>query len=358
MVGVTLEHVCKTFGATVAVDDVSLDVEKGELFFLLGPSGSGKTTLLRIIAGFTQPDSGRVFFDDRDVTELPPNERNTGMVFQSYALWPHMTVAQNVAYGLEVRRLPRTERDRRVVEALEMVRMASLVGRSPNQLSGGEQQRVALARALVIGPDCVLLDEPLSNLDAQLRLEMREEISRIHRTTGVTMIYVTHDQKEALSLATRIAVLSVARVEQIGPPREVYHRPVNRFVASFMGETNFLEGTVSGRDGDRLTVQARTCPVTAGVFPQDVAPEMAVTCSVRPEAIQVGVTHPPSGFNRCQARLVARTFLGEAERLDFQFEDGTGLLVWHSNPGLRTVPELDEVVPLAFDPTDVVVLSD
>jgi iron(III) transport system ATP-binding protein len=359
VVGVTLEHIRKSFGTTVAVDDVSLDVERGELFFLLGPSGSGKTTLLRVIAGFAQPEEGRVFFDNRDVTDLPPNERNTGMVFQSYALWPHMTVAQNVAYGLEVRGTAKQERDRCVMAALEIVRMGPLAGRSPNQLSGGQQQRVALARALVIEPDCVLLDEPLSNLDAKLRLEMREEISRIHRTTGMTMIYVTHDQKEALSLAGRIAVLGeTARVEQIGTPRGVYHRPVNRFVAGFMGEVNFLEGTVSGREGNCLTVQTDTCPVTASVFPEDVAPRSKVTCAVRPEAIEVNTRPVPARLNQCRARLVQRTFLGETEHLSLKLENDAVLLVSRPNPGLDSVLELDEVVDLTFDPTDVVVFVD
>ncbi|HRU06852.1 MAG TPA: ABC transporter ATP-binding protein, partial [Candidatus Brocadiia bacterium] len=234
MVSVNLQSVTKRFDRVTAVNGVTLQVERGELFFLLGPSGCGKTTLLRIIAGFCDATQGQVLFDDRDVTSLPAHKRNTGMVFQNYALWPHMTVEENVAYGLDVRKTPAAERKRRVAEALDMVRMAEYASRRPTQLSGGQQQRVALARAIVIQPDVLLLDEPLSNLDAKLRNEMRDEIRRVHRQTGLTAIYVTHDQKEALSLAGRMAVLRDGRVEQSGPPREVYDRPANAFVAQFI----------------------------------------------------------------------------------------------------------------------------
>ncbi len=231
-------------GITKAVDNVSLEIETGELFFLLGPSGCGKTTLLRMIAGFIDPTHGTILFGDRDVTHLPPNKRNTGMVFQSYALWPHMTIEANVAFGLDVRKTPANEAKIRIAEALAAVRMDQYAKRKPNQLSGGQQQRVALARALVIRPDVLLLDEPLSNLDAKLRLELRSEIRRICKESGITTVYVTHDQKEALSMADRVAILRAGKLEQLGPPADLYKRPHSRFVAEFLGETNILEGTV------------------------------------------------------------------------------------------------------------------
>ncbi|MDP1662017.1 MAG: ABC transporter ATP-binding protein, partial [Phycisphaerales bacterium] len=229
-----------------AVDGVSLVVQPGELFFLLGPSGCGKTTLLRMIAGFIDPTGGTIAFTDdkggrRDVTHLPPNKRNTGMVFQSYALWPHMSVFDNVAFGLSVRKIDKAQTRLRVMEALSMVQMESLAQRKPNALSGGQQQRVALARALVIRPDVLLLDEPLSNLDAKLRTELRSEIRRICKQAGITGVYVTHDQKEALSMADRCAVMRSGRIVQIGTPHELYHRPASRFVAEFLGETNFID---------------------------------------------------------------------------------------------------------------------
>ena len=221
---ITIRDLRKVFGKTVAVDQINLDIKAGDLFFLLGPSGCGKTTLLRMIAGFTDPTGGSIRFGDRDVTHTPPNKRNTGMVFQGYALWPHMTVEQNVAFGLGVRKVPTAEKSRRVAEALRAVRMEQYALRKPNELSGGQQQRVALARALVIEPTVLLLDEPLSNLDAKLRLEMRSEIKRICKQAKITGIYVTHDQKEALSMADAVAVLNQGLVVQTGGPRDLYDR--------------------------------------------------------------------------------------------------------------------------------------
>ncbi len=249
MTRVRCVQITKRFGDTVALDAISLDVEPGELFFLLGPSGCGKSTLLRLIAGLLAPTSGRIRFDDRDVTSLGTEQRNAVMCFQSYALWPHLTVRENVRFGLDVRGLGRAEQQRRVDEVLQLVQMAAYAARKPNELSGGQQQRVALARALVVTPDCLLLDEPLSNLDARLRLEMRGEIRRICKDTGVTTIYVTHEQKEALSIADRVAILDRGQIQQIGAPREVYLRPASRFVAGFIGETNLLSARVANRDG-------------------------------------------------------------------------------------------------------------
>jgi iron(III) transport system ATP-binding protein len=320
MVSVTLKSVVKRFDAVVAVDNISLDILRGELFFLLGPSGCGKTTLLRIVAGFWDVDAGQVLFDDRDVTRAPAHRRNTGMVFQNYALWPHLTVAQNVGYGLEIRKTPAAERQRLVGEVLAMVRMAEFGPRRPNQLSGGQQQRVALARALVIQPDVVLLDEPLSNLDAKLRLEMRDEIRRIHQQTGTTTIYVTHDQKEALSLAQRMAVLRNGRIEQVGSPREVYDRPRNRFVAQFIGQANFLEGEVTGSPlRDVYEVRTPFGPLRA-MSEEAFRPGEAVTCSIRPESARLG--RGGLGDNVLAARVTQTTYLGEQEQIHALLQPG------------------------------------
>jgi iron(III) transport system ATP-binding protein len=237
---ITATHLIKSYGPEApVVDDVSFEIRPGEMFFLLGPSGCGKTTVLRMLAGFLQPDGGDILFEKKRMNGVPPQERNTAMVFQNYAIWPHMTVYENVAYGPKARKL--TEVDRRVMDSLRVVRLEELAQRKPAQLSGGQQQRVALARALAVEPDLILLDEPLSNLDARLRLELRGELLRIHRETKTTCLYVTHDQEEALSLADRIAVMNKGKIEQTGTPRQIYENPANEFTARFMGEINVLE---------------------------------------------------------------------------------------------------------------------
>jgi putative spermidine/putrescine transport system ATP-binding protein len=246
MARLELGRLSKHFGPTVAVHDVSLDVRDGEFVVLLGPSGCGKTTTLRMIAGFLAPTSGRVRIGDKDVTTLPPWKRNAGMVFQSYALFPHLTVAENVAFGLEMRKLPQSDIPERVAEALRLVRLEGLAERLPRQLSGGQQQRVALARALVIRPDVLLLDEPLSNLDAKLRETVRVEIRELQRQLGSTTVMVTHDQEEALIMADRLVVMSEGSVRQIGSQRDLYERPADRFVAGFVGRSNLLPGKVVG----------------------------------------------------------------------------------------------------------------
>src|SRR5271156_5615317 len=240
---VTANHLVKSFSRDPAervVDDVSLRIEPGEMFFLLGPSGCGKTTVLRMLAGFLQPDGGDILFDQKRMNDVAPQHRNTAMVFQNYAVWPHLTVYENVAYGPRARKLDGRSIDQRVTNALRVVRLEELARRKPAQLAGGQQQRVALARALAVEPDLILLDEPLSNLDARLRLELREELQRIHRETRTTCLYVTHDQEEALSLADRLAVMNQGRIEQIGTPSEIYEHPVNEFTARFMGEINII----------------------------------------------------------------------------------------------------------------------
>ncbi|MGC9012032.1 ABC transporter ATP-binding protein [Thermogladius sp.] len=291
-VSVTLDDVSKYFGSVVAVDHVSLKIDKGEFFTILGPSGCGKSTTLRIIAGFEVPDSGRVFFDDEDVTFKKPYERETAMVFQNYALWPHMTVFDNVAYGLRVKKkrfnLSEDDIRRLVKQALELVRLEGMEKRYPLQLSGGQQQRVALARALVVSPRILLLDEPLSNLDAKLRIEMREELKRIQRSLKITTVYVTHDQVEALSMSDRIAVMNSGRIMQVGRPDEVYFRPKNLFVAEFLGRSNIFEGDVVGEKGDYVLVRVAELDADIPATPVEKGLKGRVAVVIRPEVIVVG----------------------------------------------------------------------
>ena len=314
MTAIRIEHLSKSYGPTVVVDDVSLAIDTGELFFLLGPSGCGKTTLLRALAGFVVPDRGEVYFDDRRMNAVPPKDRGTGMVFQNYALWPHMTVAQNIAFGLEVRRVSAAERDRRVAEAVSLVRLEGLERSRPTQLSGGQQQRVALARALVIRPAVLLLDEPLSNLDARLRSEMREEIRRIHDETKLTTIYVTHDQKEALSLADRMAVMQRGRVVQVGAPPELYQRPRSQFVASFLGEVNMIEGRVTSANAGHVSVQTDVGILEGIASCDNFKVGSSAICCIRPESIALAA---PSGAgpNRFRAKVDREVFLGEVRHV-------------------------------------------
>ena len=295
---IEVRHVVKRFGAVTALDDVSLSIPAGEMFFLLGPSGCGKTTLLRILAGLETPDSGTVYFNGRDVAELPAHERGAPMVFQNYALWPHLNVRDNVAFGLVERHVPKPETESRTQDVLNRVGLAGLGGRMPGQLSGGQQQRVVLARALVLNPAVILLDEPLSNLDAKLRVEMRFEIEKLRRDTNITFVYVTHDQADALALADRMAVMHAGKVSAMGTPLDLYARPPNVFCADFLGEANFIEGVAKG-----MTVQTNLgnwvwqhdgeiAPVNAG----------AQVCLVRPENIQC-VENAGSGVNAFEADI-------------------------------------------------------
>ena len=315
MLPLRLEHLTKRFGNVTAVDDVSLAVEPGELFFMLGPSGCGKTTILRIVAGFYEPDAGRVFFGDKDVTALPPHRRRCGMVFQNYALWPHMTVLENLTFGLKVQGIEKAERRRQATAMLEVVQMAAYARRRPTQLSGGQQQRVALARALVIQPDLLMLDEPLSNLDAKLRMQMRTEIRRIQRSAGVTSVYVTHDQDEALAMADRLAVIRDGRIEALGNPRDLYLNPPTVWVAGFLGATNLLEGRIRTRDGAAAVVETALGAIRAALAPADLAPGAAVTVSVRPESVRLLAAEGAAPTdNVFPATVLARTFQGETEQ--------------------------------------------
>lgn len=354
MIPVSITDIVKTFGQVRALDQVSVEIEKGELFFLLGPSGCGKTTLLRTIAGFYDPDHGRVLFGDQDVTRLPAQNRNTGMVFQNYALWPHMTVEANVAFGLRVRRIARQERRRRVAEALDTVRMGQYARRKPNQLSGGQQQRVALARALVIRPQCLLLDEPLSNLDAKLRLEMRSEIRRLCKEAGLTGIYVTHDQKEALSIADRMAVMFDGRIGQLGAPRELYQSPRTAAIADFLGETNFVEARVQHAASGECRLDTPLGELHAR-FLTEVPASGPVTLSIRPEAISVrAVDNAP---NRFSARVVDAVYLGDTQQLTLAAQGVTLRAAVVERAGHEPL-QRGAAVTCAVDPPDVVILRD
>lgn len=292
---ISLRGVTKRFGHFTAVDSVTVDVRAGEFFALLGPSGCGKTTLLRMIAGFEVESEGQIFIDSRDVAGTEPNERPVNMVFQSYAVFPHMTVAQNVGYGLRVTGVPRRETARRVAEALALVKLEGFEDRKPDQLSGGQRQRVALARALIKRPKVLLLDEPLSALDAKLREAMRLELVRLQRSVGITFVIVTHDQNEALSMADRIAVMENGRVRQIAPGRDLYENPSCRFVADFIGKVNLLDGRVVGVEGDTVLIEI----ARLGVIPvlQTANPASgAVALAIRPEKIRLSAEEP-SGNN-------------------------------------------------------------
>jgi iron(III) transport system ATP-binding protein len=349
MTAVRLQHVCKQFDSTLASVDIDLTIDAGELFFLLGPSGCGKSTLLRLIAGLHEPSSGKIWFNDRDVTALGTDQRNAVMCFQSYALWPHMTVAQNVAFGLQVRKVPAEQSKARVDEVLKLVQMDAYAQRKPNQLSGGQQQRVALARALAVKPDCLLLDEPLSNLDAALRHEMRSEIRRICKTAGFTTIYVTHDQKEALSVADRIAVLKDGKLLQVGTPSELYHSPKDSFVAGFIGQTNLIAGKIIGDEEDRIIVETSVGRITATSVSR--APEGSAVLSIRPEQIRIGSAEPRNGQNHLTGQVVETTFLGESSEHVLQI--GTQRIRVICTPPLFSPPPL---MNIEFDPRDVIVL--
>jgi iron(III) transport system ATP-binding protein len=312
MVAISIRHLSKSFGPTAVLRDIDLNIEAGEMFFLLGPSGCGKTTLLRHIAGFYQQDHGHILFDARDMSGVPAHQRNTAMMFQSYALWPHLTVAQNVAFGLEERKLPKPDIAQRVQESLDMVQMGALGPRKINQLSGGQQQRVALARSLAVRPDCLLLDEPLSNLDAKLRLEMRGEIRRICKQFGLTAIYVTHDQKEALHLADRMAIMEKGVLSQVGTPRQIYREPHTASVATFIGEANLLPGRF-GVENSRgyWTVQTTHGEYWGRVTDPAWQPQHGeqVQLCIRPESLRI--TERPAPHNNLTGTLTDAIYLGE-----------------------------------------------
>jgi iron(III) transport system ATP-binding protein len=343
------EQVVKIFGATRALNGVTLEIAPGELFFLLGASGCGKSTLLRCIAGLETPNEGRILFGDRDVTQLAPHKREAAMVFQSYALWPHLTVAKNISFGLEERKVPKNEIKRRVAEALEMVKLGGYGERSIDAMSGGQQQRVALARALVVRPKCLLLDEPLSNLDAQLRVEMRREIRRIVKEFGLTAVYVTHDQQEALAMADRMAILAGGVIEQVGCPEDVYRNPRSTYVAGFIGETNLFEGTIEqGYDGFSAGVGDISLP--GRVTEPDWQPQAGtkVKISVRPEALRIAPRGEISG------KVVEKVYLGQC--IQYWLETSFARLqMIELNP--QVIHAVGDMVRLTVAREDVVILA-
>ncbi len=346
---VRLEKIGKRYGELWAARDVDVNIQSGEFYTLLGPSGCGKTTLLRIIAGFLAPDEGTVFFDERAVNDVPPWQRDVGMVFQNYALWPHMTVFENVAFGLRERKIPRSEITKRVAEALARVGLSATEKRRPSQLSGGQQQRVALARTLVVQPRALLLDEPLSNLDAKLRAEMRIELLKIQRDLGITTVYVTHDQEEALALSTRIAVMDAGKVVQEGSPREIYERPRSRFVAEFVGQSNLFFGTIKQSGGGFVEIQ------TGEGFTIKAARNEAktgkITLYIRPEVIAlapVGDASPES--NRLIGKVAASAYQGSSVAYEVDVQ-GRSLRAHVAHP--RNLFQRGDEVAVIFDPKDV-----
>lgn len=343
--GVSVQGVNLSYGTTHVLKDVSLDVQPGEFFAFLGPSGCGKTTLLRLIAGFAAAQTGRVLIGGIDVANLPPWRRNVGMVFQSYALWPHMTVRKNVAFGLEERRVPRAEIDGRVAKALELVGLSALADRRPSQLSGGQQQRVALARTIVVRPKVLLLDEPLSNLDAKLRIQMRRELLDLQRELNLTTIFVTHDQEEANTICDRIAVMNDGMVQQVGTPMEIYDLPANLFIAGFLGTANVLEGSVrgSGLKQSFMISDAIAVPL-AGIDVPPSNPRLVF----RPQNLFLRAegAGPPEGHVPLEGIVTHREFLGSVIRYAV---DVKGQSVQVDAPHQAGEPVLDAATPVILD---------
>jgi spermidine/putrescine ABC transporter ATP-binding subunit len=331
---IAVDSLTKRFGPLAAVSDVSLAIEEGEMFTLLGPSGCGKTTLLRLLAGFYTPDAGEIRFGDSVVNGVPPHERGIGMVFQNYALWPHMTVSENVAYGLKLRKVSSSDRAARVLAVLEKVGLTGLGDRYPGQLSGGQQQRVALARALVLNPKMLLLDEPLSNLDAKIRVQVRAEIRKLQKELGITAVYVTHDQEEALAMSDRIAVFSLGKVCQVGPPKALYERPTTRFVADFIGINNLVDGTVRSLDGPHGSLRADTAlGEILAIHDGRLAPGARCVVCIRPENVALG-TQPGADRNQFSGKITFTAYLGNTLRYDVDLGGGMTFRVdigdpWH-----------------------------
>jgi iron(III) transport system ATP-binding protein len=347
---IQLKNMVKRFGTLEAVSHVSLEIRDGELFTLLGPSGCGKTTILRLIGGFHRPDEGEVYFGDRAVSSVPPYERNIGMVFQNYALWPHMTIFDNIGYGLKLKKFSREEISSKVEHTLKLVNLSGLEKRYPGQMSGGQQQRVALARALVLNPDVLLLDEPLSNLDAKIRLQVRAEIRKLQKDLGITTIYVTHDQEEALTLSDRIAVIDHGKVQQLGSPRDLYAKPENPFVADFIGINNLIPGEVAeihDRDG-KMKVETDVGPLFC-TFERPFKPGDRCMISVRPETASIGqIEGGLEGLNAISGKINFASYIGNTLRYDVEIRNGKIFKVDVQNPWYHQVLPLGEKVLVTF----------
>jgi putative spermidine/putrescine transport system ATP-binding protein len=349
---ISLKQVTKRFHAVTVVDQLDLDIARGEFVSLLGPSGSGKTTLLMMLAGFEQPTSGTIALDGRRIDELPPYRRNMGVVFQSYALFPHMSVRDNIAFPLKMRGASKAEMSERVARVLDMVKLGAMAERKPAQLSGGQQQRVALARALVFEPQVVLMDEPLGALDKKLREQMQLDIRDLHRRLGLTIVFVTHDQDEALTMSDRIAVINHGRIEQIGTPGDIYDQPRSPFVAEFIGETNLLRCVVEEQSGDALRVTSESgLRLSAHAGPGRID-RSDVQISIRPEAIRIN--DPASAANGLSARIVDAVYFGDHIKLVAAV--GAQRLVIKSDRAGRTAKVGDEIA-ISFAPSDVWVVG-
>lgn len=352
MTAITIDGVARFFGGVRAVDDVSLTIRDGEFFTLLGPSGCGKTTLLRMVAGFCELDRGRILFGNERVDTLPAHKRNTGMVFQNYAIFPNLTVGNNIAYGLRARKIAADEIGLRVESALKLVQLDGYASRWPHQLSGGQLQRVAIARAVVIEPHVLLLDEPLSNLDAKLRVEMRAEIRRLQKALGITVIYVTHDQEEALSMSDRIAVMRSGRIEQVAAPRSIYEQPATPFVASFVGTINLLRGVIQRRDGAMADVLVAGSTLRVKLTNGGIGDRVVV--SIRPETLRLlapGESAAP-GWATLSGMPEDVEYLGPVTRFVMRIADGTPLHVMTIAP-----PATSGQITVAFDPAQAVILE-
>ena len=359
---IQLRELYKYFGETPAVNGVSLDVRDGEFLTLLGPSGCGKTTTLRMIGGFEHPTSGSIFISGQEMGDRPPYRRPVNTVFQNYALFPHMTVGQNVSYGLEMSGVPKAERQQRVTQALEMVRLPHVENRKPSELSGGQQQRVALARALVNRPSVLLLDEPLGALDLKLRKAMQLELKQLNREVGATFVYVTHDQEEALTMSDRIAVMNEGQILQLGPPEEIYERPRTRFVADFIGQTNFLDVTVREASGDTAVIELPGVGAMRVRRPADGPTSGPAVLAIRPEKIALledlagGV---PAGWNQLMGRLEEIVYVGTFTHYVVALPQGQIVTVHRQN---RAVGEgehrMGEELTLVFDPAVAALLVD
>jgi putative spermidine/putrescine transport system ATP-binding protein len=354
---VMLESVTKIFdNRVIAVDDVSLKIQEGAVFSLLGPSGCGKTTTLRLIAGFEEPTTGRVLIQHEEVTRIPPHKRDTGMVFQNYALFPHRTVAENVAFGLKMRKIPKHEIEERVNEALRLVELEGMGERRPHQLSGGQQQRVALARAIVIEPAVLLCDEPLGALDKKLRQAMQFELKNLQKKIGVTLVYVTHDQEEALTMSDRIAVMEGGKVTQIGDPLEIYNHPSTRFVSNFIGDSNIFEGRAKVSAGDDLKVTSEDGFEIAAKA-DNIKDGQGVTLAVRPEKIRF-VAPGENIDNELTGEVESVNFLGNAILYRLVLPAGRLILAQMPNSGAIQIRHPGESVRLGWSRTDGIILTD
>lgn len=354
---VQLIELRKSFGDIEAVKGISLTIERGDFFTFLGPSGCGKTTILRMIAGFTRPDGGKILFDGQEVNELPSWKRDVGMVFQNYALWPHLSVFENVAFGLKERNLPKSIVREKTLRALEMVGLKGMEKRRPSELSGGQQQRVALARTLVIEPRLLLLDEPLSNLDAKLRIQMRHELVRIQKNLGITTLYVTHDQEEALILSTRIAVMSKGRVIQVGTPREIYENPNSQEVADFVGTSNFFSCKVKEVKGNQIELVSEEglLMIVENQGGINLLSGTNLLLNIRPESIQIIYPNEVSSEgNRIEGIVRTSSYLGSLVQYEVEVCGGKRIKVNVVNPRKKAIFEEGERVILTFSPDDTI----